>query len=210
MRSQLPWEPALCPDPYRELAAAAVHQHAAGGGHSGRQIELTARAAIGRGREGHYGAVSHRAAPFTEAQQDKNRCPSIARTRTLYLPTMGTTCRFPENACMPTVDPEHCNGTGDGSPADRRRLCDGAVPVWRAAACSALARRQVARPGRFHTCARHRRSASQASVRCGWASAQRCAAIATGTSPRPGRPRSPSSTTAGGKRGGRTRRSRGG
>lgn len=209
MRSQLPWEPAFCPDPYRELAAAAVHQHAAGGRHSGRRVELTARVAIGRGREGRYGAVSQRAARFTEAQQVNDRCLSIARTCTLYLPALSMTCRLPENACMPTVDPEHWNGTDDRCPADRRRLCDGAVPVWRAAARSALARRQVGRPGRFHTCDRHRRSASQASVRCGWASAQRCAAIATGTSPRPGRPRSPSSTTAGGRRGGRIRRSRG-
>lgn len=209
MRSQLPWEPAFCPDPYRELAAAAVHQHAAGGRHSGRQVELAARAAVDRGQEGHYGAVSHRVARFTEAQQGKDRCLSIARTRRLYLPTLSTTCRFPENACMPTVDPEQCNVTGDGSSADRRRLCDGAVPVWCAAARSALARRQVGRPGRFHTCARHRRSASQVSVRRLGGPAQRCAASATGTPPKPGRPQLPSSTTAGGRRGGRIRRSRG-
>jgi len=206
---QLCWEPALCADPYRELAAAVARQHAAGGRHSGRQVELTARAAVGRGRERRPRVASQRIAPFTEAQQGKDRWLSIARTRTLYLPTLSTTCRFPENACMPTVDPEHCNGTGDGSPADRRRLCDGAVPVCCAAARSALARRQVGRPGRFHTCARHRRSASQVSVRRLGGPAQRCAAIATGTSPRPGRPRLPSSTTAGGRRGGRIRRSRG-
>ncbi len=206
---QLPLEPALCHAPYRELAAAAVREHAAGGRHSGRQVELAARAAIGRGREGRSRVASQRIAPFTEAQQDKNRYPSIARARTMYLPALSTTCRLPENACVPAVDPEHCNGTGDGCPADRRRLCDGAVPVWCAAARSALARRQVGRPGRFHTCARHRRRASQASVRCAWASAQRCAASATGTPPKPGRPRLPSSTTAGGRRGGRIRRSRG-
>lgn len=49
--TQLPPVPALCPDPSRELAAAVVRQHAPGGRHWGRQVELTARAAVGRGRE---------------------------------------------------------------------------------------------------------------------------------------------------------------